>query len=139
MSSCITNTGKKQGCESGAIGAVVGELAAQWYDPNGTKPPQDTLNFVKVVSAAAGAITGDGSAESVSTASMTGVNAVSYPSVRDTFGVEFQPLFFQRSASRGWSLIGLRHFFDCAVPAFCTKAATRAGIAPAPCGQCCWR
>jgi len=24
------------------------------------------------------------------------------------------------------------------VPAFCTKAATRAGIAPAPCGQCCW-
>jgi hypothetical protein len=68
-------SGGKQGCESGAIGAVVGELAAQWYDPNGTKPPQDTLNFVKVVSAAAGAITGDGSAESVSTASMTGVNA----------------------------------------------------------------
>jgi hypothetical protein len=64
---------------------------------------------------------------------------VSCPSVRNTFGVEFQPLFFQRSASRGWSLIGLRHFFDCAVPAFCTKAATRAGIAPAPCGQCCWR
>jgi hypothetical protein len=64
---------------------------------------------------------------------------VSCPSVRNTFCIEFQPLFFQRSASRGWSLIGLRHFFDCAVPAFCTKAATRAGIAPAPCGQCCWR
>ncbi len=68
-------SGGKQGCESGAIGAVVGELAAQWYDPSGTKPPQDTLNFVKVVSAAAGAITGDGSAASVSTAVMTGVNA----------------------------------------------------------------
>jgi hypothetical protein len=68
-------SGGKQGCESGAIGAVVGELAAQWYDPNGTKPPQDTLDFVKVVSAAAGAITGDGSAASVSTAVMTGVNA----------------------------------------------------------------
>jgi hypothetical protein len=68
-------SGGKQGCESGAIGAVVGELAAQWYDPNGTKPPKDTLDFVKVVSAAAGAITGDGSAASVSTAVMTGVNA----------------------------------------------------------------
>ena len=68
-------SGGKQGCESGAIGAVVGELAAQWYDPNGTKKPEDTLNFVKVVSAAAGAITGDGSAASVATAVMTGVNA----------------------------------------------------------------
>jgi hypothetical protein len=68
-------SGGKQGCESGAIGAVVGELAAQWYDPNGTKPPKDTLDFVKVISAAAGAITGDGSAASVSTAVMTGVNA----------------------------------------------------------------
>ncbi|MEY4727038.1 MAG: hypothetical protein RLZ36_1665 [Pseudomonadota bacterium] len=52
----------------------MGELAAQWYDPNGTKKPEDTLNFVKVVSAAA-AITSDGSAQSVSTAVMTGTNA----------------------------------------------------------------
>ncbi len=64
-----------QGCQSGAIGAVVGELAAQWYDPSGTKKPEDTLNFVKVISAAAGALTGDGSAQSVGTAVMTGVNA----------------------------------------------------------------
>ncbi len=63
------------GCSAGATGAVVGELAAQWYDPNGTKKPEDTLNFVKVVTAAAAAITGDGSAASVSTAVMTGVNA----------------------------------------------------------------
>ena len=68
--------GGKQGCESGAIGAVVGELAAQWYDnPPNSKKPEEVLNFVKVVSAAAGAITGDGSAASVSTAVMTGVNA----------------------------------------------------------------
>jgi Spy/CpxP family protein refolding chaperone len=64
-----------QGCQSGAIGAVVGELAAQWYDPTGNKPKGETLEFVKVVSAAAGAITGDGSAQSVNTAVMTGVNA----------------------------------------------------------------
>ena len=68
--------GGKQGCESGAIGAVVGELAAQWYDnPPNSRKPEEVLNFVKVISAAAGAITGDGSAASVSTAVMMGVNA----------------------------------------------------------------
>ena len=40
---------------------------------------------------------------------------VSCPSVRNTFGVRFQPLFFQRPASQGWSLIGLRHFFNTAL------------------------
>ncbi len=66
----------KGGCSAGATGAVVGELAAQWYDnPPSSKKPEDVLNFVKVVSAAAGAMTGNGSAASVATASMTGVNA----------------------------------------------------------------
>jgi hypothetical protein len=66
----------KGGCSAGATGAVVGELAAQWYDnPPNSKKPEDVLNFVKVVSAVAGAMTGDGSAASVATASMTGVNA----------------------------------------------------------------
>jgi hypothetical protein len=65
-----------QGCQSGAIGAVVGELAAQWVNPTGdpTKATQ-TIEVVKVLSAAAGALTGDGSAQSVNTAVMTGVNA----------------------------------------------------------------
>jgi hypothetical protein len=65
-----------QGCQSGAIGAVVGELAAQWYDPTGLKSKGDTLEFVRVLSAVAGAMTGDGSAQSVNTAVMTGVTAV---------------------------------------------------------------
>ncbi len=64
---------------------------------------------------------------------------VSCPSVRNTLCVEFQPLFFQRSASQCSFLMGLLHFFDCAVPASCTKTATRAGMAPASCGQCFWR
>ena len=65
------------GCSSGAIGAVVGELSAQWYDnPPGSRSPADVLNFAKVISAAAGALTGDGSAQSVNTAVMTGGNAV---------------------------------------------------------------
>ena len=69
-------SGGKQGCESGAVGAVVGELAAQWINPTDepTKMAK-TLELVKVISAAAGALTGDGSAASVSTAVMTGVNA----------------------------------------------------------------
>jgi hypothetical protein len=43
---------------------------------------------------------------------------VSCPSVRITFGTEFQPLFFQRSACRGWSLMGLLHLLvlRCACP-----------------------
>jgi hypothetical protein len=69
-------SGGKQGCESGAIGAVVGELAAQWVNPTDDPAKMGkTLELVKVISAAAGALTGDGSAASVSTAVMTGVNA----------------------------------------------------------------
>jgi adhesin HecA-like repeat protein len=69
-------TGGRQGCESGAIGAVVGELAGKWYDSDGSKTDAQILEFVKVIAAAAGAVTGDGSAASVSTAVMTAVNAV---------------------------------------------------------------
>ena len=68
--------GNGSGCTPGAAGALVGELAAQWYDPTGDKTDAEVLDFVKVVSAAAGALTGDGSAQSVNIASATGVNAV---------------------------------------------------------------
>jgi hypothetical protein len=69
-------TGNSQGCQSGAIGAVVGELAAQWVNPTDDPAKMGkTLELVKVISAAAGALTGDGSAQSVNTAVMTGVNA----------------------------------------------------------------
>jgi hypothetical protein len=37
------------------------------------------------------------------------LSAVSCPSVRNTLCIEFQPLFFQRSASQGWFLMGLLH------------------------------
>jgi hypothetical protein len=68
--------GNGSGCTPGAAGALVGELAAKWYDPTGDKTDAEVLNFVKVVSATAGALTGDGSAQSVNTAAATGVNAV---------------------------------------------------------------
>ncbi|MDZ7919265.1 DUF637 domain-containing protein, partial [Rhodoferax sp.] len=68
--------GNGSGCTPGAAGALVGELAAQWYDPTGDKTDAEVLDFVKVVSATAGALTGDGSAQSVNIASATGVNAV---------------------------------------------------------------
>jgi Possible hemagglutinin (DUF637)/Pre-toxin domain with VENN motif len=69
-------TGGKKGCESGAVGAVVGELAGKWYDSDGKKTDAEVLNFAKVVAAAAAAVTGDGSAASVSIAVMTAANAV---------------------------------------------------------------
>ena len=53
---------------------MVGELAAAWYDPDGTKPAADTLAFVRAVSGVAGALAG-GSAQSVTTGALTGVNA----------------------------------------------------------------
>lgn len=79
LAGCVAGAagqGGKGGCSAGAAGAVVGELAAAWYDPNGLRPPQETLAFVSVVAGIAGALTGDGSASSVSTAAMTGINAV---------------------------------------------------------------
>jgi hypothetical protein len=58
--------------------------------------------------------------------------AVSCPSVRDTFGVEFQPLFFQRPASRGWSLIGLRHFSTLRCACFLHKSCHSRRHCPCP-------
>ncbi len=78
LAGCVAGAagqGGSAGCTAGASGAVVGELAAQWYDPHGLNKPEDTLNFVKLISAAAGALTGDGSAASVNTAANAGVNA----------------------------------------------------------------
>ncbi len=66
--------GGQAGCAAGAAGAVVGELAAAWYDPDGTKPAADTLAFVRAISGMAGALAG-GSAQSVTTGAVTGVNA----------------------------------------------------------------
>lgn len=66
--------GGQTGCAAGAAGAVVGELAAAWYDPDGTRPAADTLAFVRAVSGVAGALAG-GSAQSVTTGALTGVNA----------------------------------------------------------------
>ncbi|MFN3809115.1 MAG: filamentous hemagglutinin N-terminal domain-containing protein [Roseateles asaccharophilus] len=77
--------GGSQGCHSGAIGATVGELAAQWFDPNGTKTEAEVLEFAKLMGATAGALTGDGSAASVNTAANTAANAVqnNYLETRD--------------------------------------------------------
>jgi hypothetical protein len=57
---------------------------------------------------------------------------VSCPSVRNTFCIEFQPLFFQRSASRGWSLIGLRHFSTLRCACFLHKSCHSRRHCPCP-------
>ena len=66
-------------------------------------------------------------------------SGVSCPSVRNSFFAESQPLFFQRSASWGWFLMGSRYFFVLRCTRFSTKADTHAGMFPARCGQSCWR
>ena len=77
LAGCIAGAIKagEQGCQSGAVGAVVGETAAQWFDPTGNRPRSETLGFARIVSAFAGAVTGDGSAQSVNIAADAGVNA----------------------------------------------------------------
>jgi Possible hemagglutinin (DUF637) len=70
--------GNATGCSPGAVGAVVGELAAEYYNPTGNPAKAaETVNFAKLMSALAGVIaTGDGSnAQAVNTAAAMGANA----------------------------------------------------------------
>ena len=79
LAGCVAGSagqGGSQGCTAGAAGAVVGELAAQWYNPEGDlSRTADTVAFASLMAGVAGALTGDGSAQSVNTAATTGANA----------------------------------------------------------------
>jgi filamentous hemagglutinin len=78
IAGCVAGAAKAQsgdGCSAGAVGAVVGELAAQFYnDGTGAAPKIDTVQFAALMSGVAGAIVG-GDAKSVSLAASTGANA----------------------------------------------------------------
>jgi hypothetical protein len=76
-----TSTG--QGCSAGALGAVVGELSAQFY--GGTDPNQ-TIAFAQMMGGIAAAAAGLG-AEGVSIAANTGANAAqnNYMAHYDTY------------------------------------------------------
>jgi filamentous hemagglutinin family protein len=65
-------------CRSGAVGAVVGELAAEYINPTGDPALKDkTIAFAKTLAAVAGVITGGGgdNAAAVNTAATAGANA----------------------------------------------------------------
>lgn len=64
-----------QGCAAGASGAVLGELAAQWYDPSGNKPRADTEAFAAAVAGLGGVLAGDESGAGVNIAAAAGRNA----------------------------------------------------------------
>jgi filamentous hemagglutinin family protein len=64
-----------QGCAAGASGAVLGELAAAWYDPNGTKPRPETEAFAAAVAGLGGVLAGDESGVGVNIAAQAGRNA----------------------------------------------------------------
>lgn len=65
------------GCAAGAAGAVLGELAAGWYNPDGSKGQADTVAFANLVAGLGGALVArDGSdAASVAIAATAGSNA----------------------------------------------------------------
>jgi hypothetical protein len=80
LAGCVSGSagqGGSAGCTAGAAGAVVGELAAQWYNPEGDLSlTAETLAFASLMAGVAGALaTGDGDAASVNTAATTGANA----------------------------------------------------------------
>jgi len=80
LAGCVSGSagqGGSAGCTAGAAGAVVGELAAQWYNPEGDlSRSAETLAFASLMAGVAGALaTGDGDAASVNTAATTGANA----------------------------------------------------------------
>ena len=64
-------------CATGAVGGVVGELAAEFYNPTGTGNKAQTEAFAKLMAGVAGAmVSGDGSdAGAVNVAAATGGNA----------------------------------------------------------------
>jgi hypothetical protein len=68
------SAGSGAGCSPGAVGAVVGELSAKFYNPDGKGNATDTVNFAKTMASLVGAMSGGGT-QAVSIASMTGGNA----------------------------------------------------------------
>ena len=63
------------GCAAGASGAVLGELAAAWYDPTGNKPRAETEAFAAAVAGLGGVLAGDESGVGVNIAAPAGRNA----------------------------------------------------------------
>ncbi|MDM7943954.1 MAG: DUF637 domain-containing protein, partial [Hydrogenophaga sp.] len=63
------------GCAAGASGAVLGELAAAWLDPNGHKPREETEAFAAAVGGLGGVLAGDESGVGVNLGAQAGRNA----------------------------------------------------------------
>ncbi len=81
IAGCAIGAVKSNDCGSGALGAVVGEMSAEWYGGNRTSNgpdmaqfKSDTVNFAKMMAGIAVAITG-GDANAVNLAASTAGNA----------------------------------------------------------------
>ena len=73
----VASAGNSSGCAPGAVGAVVGEMAAQYINPT-ADPAQaaQTIAFAKTMSAIAGVLVGGGdNTTAVNVAATTGANA----------------------------------------------------------------
>lgn len=69
------HTGNGGGCGAGAIGAVVGELTAQYASSAGMTDPASITALARVMSATAGLLTSNGDATAVNVAASMGANA----------------------------------------------------------------
>ena len=73
----VAIAGNSSGCSAGAVGAVVGEMTAEYAKSSGLSPDQ-SAQLGKILSAAAGVLVGGGgdNAAAVNIANSTGANAI---------------------------------------------------------------
>ena len=67
--------GNGSGCAPGAVGAVVGEMSADYAKNTFKMSDADALSFAKIMSATSGVLTGGGDAAAVNIAATMGANA----------------------------------------------------------------
>ncbi len=70
-----------EGCAAGGAGAVLGELGAGWFNPDGTRSQAETLAFAQLMGSLGGALA-SGSAEGVGIGGTAGGNAAEHNYLR---------------------------------------------------------
>ncbi|HSX93407.1 MAG TPA: DUF637 domain-containing protein, partial [Hydrogenophaga sp.] len=67
----------REGCAAGGTGALLGELVAAWFNPDGTRNQAETLAFAQLIAGLGGALA-SGSAEGVAIGATAGGNAAEH-------------------------------------------------------------
>ena len=94
--------GNASGCAPGAAGAIVGELAAERYNPDNSKSDEKTLNVARTASAVAGLLVGGGGENAA--AVNTGTVFDSIKATQPTYPGSAIPRSFEMTLPNGQSV-----------------------------------